>query len=215
MIKLHNKDCMVAMAGFSDNQFDLAIVDPPYGIGMAGGKWGNSKTNFKNFAGNDESIPQPEYYEQLIRVSKNYIVWGGNYMTEYLPPKPCFIVWDKVQPQEFTMAMAELAITSFDNPAKIFKQRIVGANKNGKIHPTQKPVKLYEWLIKFLRYKRNSYLVDKQTINEFYLLALIDFQHGVSMQEMKETLRMYEDIEDYEACQGIQKAIKEYENTRN
>ena len=147
MIKLHNKDCMVAMAGFSDNQFDLAIVDPPYGIGMAGGKWGNSKTNFKNFAGNDESIPQPEYYEQLIRVSKNYIVWGGNYMTEYLPPKPCFIVWDKVQPQEFTMAMAELAITSFDNPAKIFKQRIVGANKNGKIHPTQKPVKLYEWLL--------------------------------------------------------------------
>lgn len=57
--------------------------------------------------------------------------------------------------------------------------------------------------------------MDKQTVNEFYLLALIDFQHGVSMQEMKETLRMYEDIEDYEACQGIQKAIKEYENTRN
>lgn len=147
MINLYNQDCMDAMVGFTDNQFDLAIVDPPYGIGMAGGKWGNSKTDFKNFAGNDESIPQPEYYEQLLRVSKNYIVWGGNYMTEYLPPKPCFIVWDKVQPQEFTMAMAELAITSFDSPAKIFKQRIVGANKNGKIHPTQKPVKLYEWLL--------------------------------------------------------------------
>ena len=147
MINLYNQDCMEAMAGFADNQFDLAIVDPPYGIGMAGGKWGNSKTDFKNFAGNDESIPQPEYYEQLIRVSKNYIVWGGNYMTEYLPPKPCFIVWDKVQPQDFTMAMAELAITSFNSPAKIFKQRIVGANKNGKIHPTQKPVKLYEWLL--------------------------------------------------------------------
>lgn len=86
-------------------------------------------------------------YQHLIRISKNYIVWGGNYMTEHLPPKPCFIVWDKVQPQEFTMAMAELAITSFNSPAKIFKQRIVGAHKNGKIHPTQKPVKLYEWLL--------------------------------------------------------------------
>ena len=158
MINLYNQDCIEAMAGFADNQFDLAIVDPPYGIGMAGGKWGNSKTDFKNFAGNDESIPQPEYYEQLIRVSKNYIVWGGNYMTEYLPPKPCFIVWDKVQPQDFTMAMAELAITSFDSPAKIFKQRVVGAKpKNGKIHPTQKPVKLYEWLL--MNYAKEGYKI--------------------------------------------------------
>tara|TARA_Y100000592_G_scaffold5759_1_gene8302 strand:- start:1326 stop:1940 length:615 start_codon:yes stop_codon:yes gene_type:complete len=142
-----NEDNMKLMSRYPDNYFDLAIVDPPYGIGMGGGKFGNSKTNFKQFAGNDESIPDKFYFDEMMRVSKNYIVWGGNYMTKYLPPKSCFLVWDKVQPEEFSMAMAELAITSFNTPAKIFKQRIVGANKNGKIHPTQKPVKLYEWLL--------------------------------------------------------------------
>ena len=147
-IELLNIDCMEYMATQPDNAFDLAIVDPPYGIGMGGGKWGNSKVDFKNFAGDDNCIPSEGYFKELMRVSKNYIVWGGNYMTEYLPPKPCFIVWDKVQPENFTMAMAELAITSFDSPAKIYKKRIVGADKGGKIHPTQKPVKLYEWLLK-------------------------------------------------------------------
>jgi site-specific DNA-methyltransferase (adenine-specific) len=141
------EDNMELMARYEDNYFDLAIVDPPYGIGMGGGKFGNSKTDFKQFAGSDECIPDASYFKEMIRVSKNYIIWGGNYMTEYLPPKSCFIVWDKVQPEKFSMAMAELAITSFNSPAKIFKQRIVGANKNGKIHPTQKPVKLYEWLL--------------------------------------------------------------------
>jgi len=142
-----NEDCMDLMARYEDDYFDLAIVDPPYGIGMGGGKFGNSKTEFKQFAGSDECIPDANYFKEMMRVSKNYIVWGGNYMTEFLPPKPCFIVWDKVQPEQFTMAMAELAITSFNSPAKIFKQRIVGANKNGKIHPTQKPVMLYEWIL--------------------------------------------------------------------
>lgn len=142
-----NEDNMQLMARYPDNYFDLAIVDPPYGIGMSGGKWGNSPTNFKSFAGSDESIPSAEYFKELIRVSKNYIVWGGNYMTEHLPPRSCFIVWDKVQPENFTMAMAELAVTSFNSPAKIYKKRIVGANENGKIHPTQKPVQLYKWLL--------------------------------------------------------------------
>lgn len=154
-----NEDCMDLMARYEDNYFDLAIVDPPYGIGMGGGKFGNSKTDFKQFAGSDECIPDANYFKEMMRVSKNYIVWGGNYMTEFLPPKPCFIVWDKVQPEQFTMAMAELAITSFDSPAKIFKQRIVGANKNGKIHPTQKPIKLYEWLL--MNYaKENDKILD-------------------------------------------------------
>ena len=154
-----NEDCMDLMARYEDNYFDLAIVDPPYGIGMGGGKFGNSKTDFKQFAGSDECIPDANYFKEMMRVSKNYIVWGGNYMTEFLPPKPCFIVWDKVQPEQFTMAMAELAITSFNSPAKIFKQRIVGANKNGKIHPTQKPIKLYEWLL--MNYaKENDKILD-------------------------------------------------------
>lgn len=147
MIEITNEDNMALMARYPDNYFDLAIVDPPYGIGMGGGKFGNSKKNFKNFAGGDQSIPNKIYFDELKRVSKNYIVWGGNYMTEFLPPKPCFIVWDKVQPENFSMAMCEIAITSFEYPAKIYRKRIIGANEGGKIHPTQKPVALYKWLL--------------------------------------------------------------------
>jgi site-specific DNA-methyltransferase (adenine-specific) len=144
--KIYNQDCMVGMAQYPDNYFDLAIVDPPYGIGMAGGKVGNSKKDYKKFAGADEKIPDKAYFAELFRVSKNQIVWGGNYMIEHLFPMPCFLVWDKVQPEKFTMAMCEFAWTSFNSPAKIYKKRIVGADKV-RIHPTQKPVALYSWLL--------------------------------------------------------------------
>ena len=143
----YNMDCMEGMRQFPDKYFELAIVDPPYGIGMAGGKIGNSKTDYKNFAGNDETIPDSTYFKELFRISKNQIIWGGNYMTEHLPPSSSWIVWDKVQPEKFSMAMCELAWTSFKTPAKIFKKRIVGAD-DFRIHPTQKPVALYICLLK-------------------------------------------------------------------
>ena len=148
MIKLHNIDNMEFMATVPDKHYDLAIVDPPYGIGMGGGKFGNSNVDFKQFAGEDTSIPDAQYFHELFRISKNQIIWGGNYMIEHLYPTSCFIIWDKVQPEQFTMAMAELAWSSFNTPAKIYKQRVVGADKDGKIHPTQKPVALYKWLLK-------------------------------------------------------------------
>jgi site-specific DNA-methyltransferase (adenine-specific) len=146
-VEMYNRDCMELMAEYPDKHFDLAIVDPPYGIGMGGGQWGNSRKTFKNFHGGDRAIPSAEYFKELMRVSENYIIWGGNYMTEHLPPSACFIVWDKVQPAKFTMAMAELAVTSFNSPAKIFKHRVVGGLDGGKIHPTQKPSRLYRWLL--------------------------------------------------------------------
>ncbi len=147
-IQLFNEDCLPAMRGMKDKQFDLAIVDPPYGIGMSGGLLGNSKINYKNFSGNDENIPNKLYFDELFRISQNQIIWGGNYMIKHLFPTSCFIVWDKVQPEKFSMAMCELAWSSFNSPAKIFKKRIVGADKDGRIHPTQKPVALYKWLLK-------------------------------------------------------------------
>lgn len=141
---------MEAMAGFDDNQFDLAIVDPPYGINMSMGHKGSEKrgdkNKYKNFAGGDSETPPQKYWDNLFRISKNQIVWGGNYMMEYLHSTPCFLVWDKVQPKDFSMAMAEFAWTSFKSPAKIFKKRVVGAD-NVRIHPTQKPVQLYEWIL--------------------------------------------------------------------
>lgn len=146
-------DCMEGLKIFPDKYFELAIVDPPYGIGMSGGKVGNSKVDYKSFYGNDLTIPPPQYYAELFRVSQNQIIWGGNYMIEYLYPTSCFIVWDKVQPENFTMAMCEFAWTTFQTPAKIYKQRIVNADTD-RIHPTQKPVKLYEWLLR--NYAKNG-----------------------------------------------------------
>ena len=137
------EDCVTALKRFNDNHFDLAIVDPPYGIGdkFKGGKTG--KINFNEIVNKDwDKVPSDEYFAELQRVSKNQIIWGGNYFN--LPPTRCFIVWDKVISEDFSLAMAELAWTSFDKLAKIYKLQVP---KNGKIHPTQKPVKLYDWLL--------------------------------------------------------------------
>jgi len=143
MIELLNCDCMEYMATVPDKYFDLAIVDPPYGIGdkFKGGKTG--KMNFNEIVNKDwDKVPSDEYFNELQRVSKNQIIWGGNYFN--LPPTRCFIVWDKMISEDFSLAMAELAWTSFDKLAKIYKLQVP---KNGKIHPTQKPIKLYEWLL--------------------------------------------------------------------
>jgi site-specific DNA-methyltransferase (adenine-specific) len=137
---------MELLKATSDKFYDLAIVDPPYGIGMGGGKIGNSKTDYKQFAGEDTQIPNKPYFDELFRVSKHQIIWGGNYMIEHLYPTSSFVIWDKVQPEKFTMAMVEFAWCSFNSPAKIYQKRVVGADLE-RIHPTQKPVALYEWLL--------------------------------------------------------------------
>ncbi len=141
--EVFNIDCIEGMKKYPDKYFDLAIVDPPYGIGdkFKGGKTG--KMNFNEIVNKDwDKVPSDEYFAELQRVSKNQIIWGGNYFN--LPPTRCFIVWDKIISEDFSLAMAELAWTSFDKLAKIYKLQVP---KNGKIHPTQKPVKLYDWLL--------------------------------------------------------------------
>lgn len=144
MIKLHNNDCLEAMKQMDDNQFDLAIVDPPYGLGKSVVNSGGRFKRYENKNGNwDLEIPSKEYFEELFRVSRNQIIWGGNYFP--LPPHKCFIVWDKKQPQGVSFAMAELAWVSFDKVAKIFRHRTQGQEQ--RFHPTQKPVKLYEWIL--------------------------------------------------------------------
>jgi site-specific DNA-methyltransferase (adenine-specific) len=141
---------MEAMAGFDDNQFDLAIVDPPYGINFAKTHTGKGWVVRENKEW-DKEIPKPEYYSRLFRVSKNQIIWGANYMVENLPPSMGWIFWDKGQ-RNFSLADGELAFTSFDRALRVFEMAR-GAHKaqddktGGKIHPTQKPVKLYEWLL--------------------------------------------------------------------
>jgi len=148
-LSLFHADCMEIMKQYPDKYFDLAIVDPPYGIDwMEQVKNPNNGKNWKQYENKDwdKSIPTKEYFNELFRVSKNQIIWGGNYMTEYLKPSPCWLIWDKMQ--EFSGAVFEMAWTSFTSPAKAFRMSRVEAYANkGKIHPTQKPIKLYEWII--------------------------------------------------------------------
>ena len=151
MIEITNEDNMKLMARYEDNHFDLAIVDPPYGIDA-----GSSFTNYNGYRNGgqvsklkvsdwDKSIPSTEYFRELFRVSKNQIIWGGNYFIDYLMNTNCIIVWDKNN-GDSTFADGELAWASFKTKLRIYKFHATSAAK-GKIHPTQKPVKLYKWLL--------------------------------------------------------------------
>ena len=146
--KVYNMDCMELMAQYPDKYFDLAVVDPPYGIGInvsMGRRKGNKKSNYHKFAGNDSSIPSKEYFIELIRVSGNQIIFGGNYMTEFLKPSPCWILWDKGFSEDVSFAQFEMAWTSFNTSAKKFDKH---PSQQNRIHPTKKPVALYDWIFK-------------------------------------------------------------------
>ena len=138
-------DNIELMKHYPDKYFDLAVVDPPYGLGESVVNSGGRFKRYHNKNGNwDLSVPQMEYFIELFRVSKEQIIWGGNYFD--LPPNKCFIVWDKLQPEGISFAMAEYAWTSFDKVAKICKQRTQGQEQ--RFHPTQKPIFLYDFIFK-------------------------------------------------------------------
>ena len=149
MIELLHMDCMEYMRGLPDKAFDLAIVDPPYGIGVSSKSQGNYHKDgiVHKYKGWDNAAPSPEYFTELRRVSTDQIVWGANYMVEHLSSSPCWLIWDKLQ--EFDGAVFEMAWTSFDTPAKAFRMsRVEAYTHQVKIHPTQKPVALYRWLLR-------------------------------------------------------------------
>lgn len=155
-IELHNMDCMIGMKNYPDKYFELAIVDPPYGIsGDKGvqknnGKWGYKKHKATDW---DSAIPTAEYFEELFRISQNQIIWGGNYFTEFLPPRMCWLSWNKMQ-TDFSFSDFELAWTSFQTKCRMFdlirgfeEKGVHYSTINGRIHPTQKPKQLYKWLL--------------------------------------------------------------------
>ena len=155
--QITNEDCMDLMARYPDNHFDLAIVDPPYGIGVDGGIGGGvlaRKSDFKKKNWDNES-PDKNFFDELLRVSKNQIVWGANHFISKIPyDSSCWVVWNKINGDN-NFADCELAWTSFKTAVRKFDfrwqgmlQGNMGYKKEGKIHPTQKPVKLYEWLLK-------------------------------------------------------------------
>ena len=151
-ITITNEDNMELMARYEDNHFDLAIVDPPYGLDLANMNMGAGKSKKASKIQNrkwvakdwDSETPTPEYFEELFRVSKNQIIWGGNYFD--LPPSRGYVLWDKQIPQGLSFADCEMAWWSFPLVPRMFRYSAY-KDKKDKKHPTQKPVKLYEWLL--------------------------------------------------------------------
>jgi DNA modification methylase len=137
-LNITNECNLELMKRYEDKHFDLAVVDPPYGIGISSNpvRQQHEKKEW------DNNIPTKEYFDELFRVSKNQIIWGGNYFD--LPPTQGFYIWDKKQPHDFSLAMVEMAWSSIQKPAKMWSLSVL--KERGKIHPTQKPVELYQWI---------------------------------------------------------------------
>lgn len=154
-VSLYCGDCMDLLKQTPDKHYDLCIVDPPYGIDI--NKSGRlTKEKGRTYKSWDTKIPDKKYFEELFRISKNQIIWGGNYFL--LPQTRCFLIWDKVQPEGVSFSMCEYAWTSFDESAKIFRYSVQKHTaKENKIHPTQKPVQLYKWLLQ--KYAKEGYKI--------------------------------------------------------
>jgi site-specific DNA-methyltransferase (adenine-specific) len=212
-IDITNEDNMLLMARYPDNYFDLAIVDPPYGINADENAFKNGincKSNgFKEHKkGNwDNVIPTNEYFNELFRVSKNQIIWGGNYFTEFLPPMMSWIVWDKMQ-HNFSFADGELAWNSFGTKLKIFQYargnesgfapKIQQGMKQGlNIHPTQKPIALYKYCLEHYA-KQGDKIIDTHLGSGSIAIACHDYGFQLTACEL--------DAEYYE------KAVKRIKN---
>lgn len=144
--EVFNIDCMLGMKQYSDKYFDLAVVDPPYGIGADKKNAHSSIRDNDSYKDADWDLyaPTKEYFIELFRVSKEQIIWGGNYFLNYLHSTKCFLIWNKPE-RNFSLADAEIAWASFDKSIRCFDYP---RNNGDRIHPTQKPIKLYSWIYK-------------------------------------------------------------------
>ena len=188
MIKITNEDNMELMARYPDNYFDLAIVDPPYGINANNhaGKEENGWNQYKKTDWDNET-PSIEYWKELFRVSKNQIVWGGNYMTEHLPPSMGWIIWDKGQ-RGFSLADGEMAWTSFNKAMRIFEFSRAGCIKSNntaidKFHPTAKPFELYKYCLEKYA-KPNDKILDTHLGSGSIAIACHDYGFDLTACEL-------------------------------
>jgi site-specific DNA-methyltransferase (adenine-specific) len=197
-IHLYNGDCMDLLRQTPDKYYDLAIIDPPYGIGEDGsnnhsrGKFAISK-NYKSYSGGDKDSPPKEYFDELIRVSNNQIIWGANHFISKIPfDSSCWIVWDKDNGKT-DFADCELAYTSFDSAVRKFKWRWQGMlqenmkNKQIRIHPNEKPIQLYKWMLQ-------NYAKEGDTILDTHFGSL---SIGIACHDMGFELTAIELDEDY------------------
>jgi site-specific DNA-methyltransferase (adenine-specific) len=182
MITITNENNLNLMARYPDKYFDLAIVDPPYGINInnnMGRRKGDKQSNYKKTYW-DNSIPSKEYYNELFRVSKNQIIWGGNYMTQYLYPSSCWLLWDKGFSEDVSFAQFEMAWTSFDTSAKKFDK---SPNQKNRIHPTQKPIELYKWLLNNYA-KKGDLILDTHLGSGSIAIACHDYGFDLTACEL-------------------------------
>jgi site-specific DNA-methyltransferase (adenine-specific) len=183
-LTITNEDNMALMARYPDNYFELAIVDPPYGIDInSSGRLGHYGGKGKTW---DSETPTKKYFDELKRISQNQIIWGGNYFE--LPPTRCFLIWDKQQPEDVSFASCEYAWTSFNQSAKTFYKRPQNADVE-RIHPTQKPVALYKWLL-------DKYAKDGDKILDTHLgsgsIALACHDYGFELTACELDTEYYE-----------------------
>ena len=195
-MNITNEDCMELMARYPDGYFELAIVDPPYGIDVANMNMGIGKSKKASKAKNrkwqkkdwDANEPKQDFFTELFRISKNQIIWGGNYFN--LPAFNHFIVWDKEVPPGLTFSDCELAWTSFNGSQKIFRHSVY-LDKGNKIHPTQKPVALYKWLLQNYA-KAGDKILDTHLGSGSIAIACHDYNFELTACEL--------DAEYYEAA---------------
>ena len=165
--ELFNMDCISGMKHYPDKYFDLAIVDPPYGLGSKLAHAGNGKNAQSKFTDDfklknwDNQIPPYEYFIELFRVSKNQIIWGGNYFLDHLPSTRGFITWDKMVFIP-TMSRIEMAWTSFDKLPLLVQ---INNNDANRIHLTQKPIKLYDACIDYAKLEAGSKILDTHLVS--------------------------------------------------
>ena len=163
--EVYNEDCIEVMKRYEDNYFDIAVVDPPYGLDLANMNMGAGKSKKASKIQNrkwkpkdwDKETPTAEYFSELFRVSKNQIIWGGNYFD--LPPCKNYIIWDKEIPKGLSFADCEMAWTSFDKAPKMFRYSAY-LDKQSKFHPTQKPIKLYDFCFDFAKLEAGAKVLD-------------------------------------------------------
>lgn len=187
MKEFYNEDCMEGMKRYPDKFFDLAIVDPPYGLDFGSYNRTNKTATGERYKANkyhnadwDKATPGREYFEELKRVSKDQIIWGWNYFVPYLNSCQCFIVWYKQNPVP-NFSDCETAWTSFKKPAKVFDYRYYGnlegnTSASEKIHPTQKPVALYKWILQNYA-KEGDKILDTHIGSASSLIACIDLKY--------------------------------------
>jgi site-specific DNA-methyltransferase (adenine-specific) len=181
MLTVTNEDNMELMARYPDKYFDLAIVDPPYGINVnesIGRRKGMKHSGHKKAVWDNE-IPTAEYFDELFRVSKNQIIWGANYFV--MPPTKCFIIWDKCYSEDVTFSRYEYAWSSFNITSKGFVFN--GQANKDKIHPTQKPVALYKWLLDKYA-KENDKILDTHLGSGSIAIACHDYGFDLTACEL-------------------------------